>query len=318
MIQQATYAVPRVDLGGPFWQYMNDPLAGHIGNLVLPRIRVPEVAGNFSVVSRDAMLRVEDTRRADGAAFPRVDSKTYDDSYATIGYGLETKLTRKQRSRYASDFDAELVSIRTLAKKVNLAYEKRVAAAVFNATTWTGTAYYTDYSSAPWATITTDIIGQVAAAKEKVRRNTGHRANTLIIGEANLVNMKKNTGIKNMFPGAPMITDEHIFNALAGLLGLKQILVGGAVENTAPEDQGFTGSDIWSDTYAMVAKLAMPDDQIEEPCIGRTMEWDGMEVPGSVEAYYEPQTKSDIFQIEHNTHEKIIDKAYGHLMDVKA
>ena len=40
--------------------------------------------------------------------------------------------------------------------------------------------------------------------------------------------------------------------AMADILGVKRILVGKAIYNTAKEGKAFQGADIWSDDFAMV------------------------------------------------------------------
>jgi len=206
-----------------------------------------------------------------------------------------------------------ILKLRMLLKR-----ELRVKNLLFNTTTWTGSALYTDNSGSPWDNIATDIISQVVAAKEKVRLGTGVRPNALIVGESAVQNMIKNTGIKARFQNTDTITVDMIRNGMASIFGLRYLMVGDTVYNSADEGQAFSGAEIWPDDYAMVAVIADgPGAPVITPCVGRTLRWtemaDGLLVP---EMYREPQTKSDILQVEDYVDEKVFDPYFAHLMKI--
>jgi len=317
MIQKPTHATPRADLGVAFHEY--SPARGiYIADSILPMLGVRKQAATLSVIQREN-LTIPNTKRANGAVFGRVSLYAEDMSYSCWNDGLEGQLTDQDRENYGDDFDAELETVNGVKIKMLLAREVRIKNLVFNTTTWTGSSLYTDNSASPWDTETTDIISQVNAAKEKVRLNTGVPADSLIIGEAAMQNLLKNDDIIARFPGAALITEAMIRNAMAAIFGLEQLLVGKCAYNSADEGQTATMSDIWGDDYAMVAALGREGMPLTEPQLGRTVLWERY-TPGmvDVEQYREQQTKSDVFQVERSIDEKIFDAYFAHLMKIDA
>jgi len=254
---------------------------------------------------------------ANGATFNRIVLTSEDLDYTCKDHGLEGQLTDEDRANYESDYDAEYETVQNITQLMYLAREKRIKAAVFNTTTFTGSALYTDNSTAPWDTTTTNVIEQVGAAKEKVRLNTGVRADSLLIGEAALQNLLKNTVLIARFPGIDKLTEAILRANIAALFGLSNLIVGGQVEDSADEGQDFTASDIWADDYALVFKRA--SGRMSSPGLGRQPEWTGVENGlGRVVEYREEQTESDIFRVRDFSIEKLFDKYFGHLMKIDA
>lgn len=316
-IQKATHATPRADLGVAFHEY--SPTRGrYIADQILPILGVGKKAATLSVIQRKN-LTVPNTTRADGGTFNRVSLYATDLSYSCVNDGLEGTLPDGQRENYADDFDAELETVAGIKIKMMIAREQRVKNLIFNTTTWTGSSLYTDNSGSPWDNVATNIISQVGAAKEKVRLNTGVPADSLVIGEAAMQNVLKNTGIIARFPGASLITEAMLRANLAAIFGLEQLLVGQAAYNSADEGQTATMADMWGDDYAMVAALGRDGMPLSEAQLGRTILWQPYTAEmETVEQYREQQTKSDVFQVERCINEKIFDAYFGHLMKIDA
>jgi len=321
MIQKATHAIPRADLGTAFKEY-SPRKARYIANLILPRKGVVKEAATLSVLKRKN-LTIPETKHANGAAFNRIDLYMDDMDYQCVDHGLEGQITKRDREKYRSDFDCEVEKTEAIKVKMLLAREKRVKDLIFNTTTWpTGTAaLYTDNSGAPWDAAGSGVIKQIQTAREKVRFNCGVPADSLIISESSMINLMNNTEIKAKFPGAPVITEAMLRAQMAAILGIQNLHVGQAVYNSADENQDFVGAEIWPDDYAMVAVLGEEGLPMTEPQLGRTIVWEAYVDPDGeelvyVEMYEEPQTKSDIVRVEQSIDEKVFDAYFGHLMKI--
>jgi len=315
MIQQTTRAVGRADLGEAVHEY-NLTGEGFIASEILPVRPVKKKAATLSVITRENLKRA-DAKHANGAGYNRVNLTAEDLAYACVEYGLEGPLTDDDRENFASDFDAELETVADVENKLLTEREIRVAALVFNTTTWTGASLYTNNSGSPWDTITTKIITQIAAAKEKVRLSTGTKANALIIGEAAMQNLLINTEIIGRFPGATIVTEAMLRSQIASLFGLEDLIVGGKAYDSAKEGQDFVAGDIWADDYAMVAKISK--GSLNDPGLGKTVLWEPLTSEiATVEEYREEQTKSDIYRVSHYLDEKIFDPYFAHLMKIDA
>ena len=317
MITYSTYATPRADLGEAFHEFAPEGMT-FIADAILPDYGAQREDGTITVITRENM-RSEDTRRAEGGVFNRIDITGKDLAYLCKNEGLEIPITDRERRKYVDDFQIELEKIAVLRLCMMLARENRVKKLIFNPTTWTGAKLYTDRSSTPWDNPDSDIIAHVVAAIEKVRSGTGVRPNALIVSEVTALNMTNNTGIKARFPDNVLLTVALIRQQMATIFGLTKLLVGDTVYNTADENQPFVGADIWPDDYAMVARVAEgPGSPLTTPCIGRTLRWQGMvnNVDGSPEQYREVQTKTEIYRMEDYLEEKLFDAYFAHLMKV--
>ena len=312
-IQQAIRSVPREDLGVAFHEY--DPsMDGFVANEAMPPIPVAKEAATMGVITRENLKRA-DANHANGAVFNRVTLISEDKSYRCKDHGLEGQLTDKDRATYATDYDAEYETVQSVTRKMYVEREIRVKTTLFNTTTWTGADLFTDNSGAPWDAAGSGVIAQIAAAKTKVRLNTGVLPDTLLIGQTAMENLLANTGIIARFPGAPLVTEAMIRNALAAVFGLQNLIVGRAGYDSAIEGQDYTGAEIWVDDYALVYKRHTGGRAT--PGLGRIVEWTGVDNGlGQVKEYREEQTESDIFRVRDFSDEWVFDKYFGHLMQI--
>lgn len=317
-VNQTSFGTPREELGVAFMEHVAD--AGEfIGLEVFPTARVRHKAADFSAITRESLLQDVETARAKGSTYNRADIGAKDKSFNCKEHGIEVPVDASEKSLYMNDFDVDDAATKIGSEILMRRHEKRVAAAVQDTVLFTGAAYFTDFSASPWATIATDIIGQIVDKTEVVRQNCGRKANALVIGAGLVPALLKNTGIRAQLPATPIITHDLLKAALPGILGLQRIIIGGAVRNSAIEGQAAVVADIWGNTYAMLAVIADKGAPMNTPCLGRTMLW----VPDSpnevmAESYPENQSRSEVFRFRHHVDELLLDKNFGHLMDVKA
>ena len=314
-IQYTSYTRARDDLAELFGEY--DPsLEGFVTTDVLPERTVTKKAANLSVLKRESKKRVN-ADHSNGAAFNRINFAMEDMSYTCASKGLEEQLTDEDRENYATDFDAEFETFQHVQLMTLIEQEIRTAALLFNTSTWTGAALYTDVSAAPWDTVGSGVIAQVLAAKEKVRKNTGVEPDSMLIGPVSLVNLLNNTGILARFPATTVLTEAILRSSLASIFGLPNLYVGKQTYDSAKEGQTYSGSDIWSDDYALIFKKQ--NGSLRSGGLGRTIIWSSM-TPNNVvaEEYREEQTESTIIRAKQFVEEKVFDPYFGHLLKVDA
>ena len=308
-------AVPRADLGEAvqeFTQQQNE----FIGTQVLPIFPTKKKSSIYPAITRESITREADTKRAPRGNYNRDGFSAKDKQYNCEEFGLEGPLDDGERTLYASDFDAELTTVQIVTRRVLQAQERRIAALMFNTGTFTGAQLYTDNSANPWTSASTDVIAQVRAIREKVRANSGLDPNVLIFSKANLDRLLNNQVIKDSIKYVARLTEAEILNALADLLGVRQILVGRGIYNTAKEGKAFANGDIWNPSYAMVAVIG-DSSRLSEPSVGRTFLWtsDSPE-NATVEQYRDDAARSDIFRVRQHVDEIVIDPYFAHLMKV--
>ncbi len=314
MIQQTTRSTPRLDLGVAYHEYVPEDMV-FVAELVLPTMNVAKEAGTISVITREN-ARATNNKHANGATFNRINRNAEDMSYTTTDYGLEGQLTDVDRENYMSDFDGEVETVQGIKTEMLLNKEIRAAAALFNTTTWTGASLYTDVST-DWDAAGADIIGDVRGAQEIVRKNTGRRPRSMLIGPETWLNMKTNTAILAKYIGIDVLTDDTWLRFVPGVLGLREIIVADGVYNNAKEGQTASMADIWSDDYALLFnRHAGP---LSNSGLGRTLRWTGESgslVNGldTVVTYREEQTESDVYRVREYVGEKIFDPYQAHLL----
>jgi len=315
MITYGTYATPRADLGEAFHEFVPEGMT-LIADRIFPSYPVQTEDGTISVITRENM-RADETERAEGGTFRRIDIEGEDLSYTTKNHGLEIPVTDRERRKYTNDFQIETEKTQIMKLRMKLRRELRVSQAIFNTTTWTGDLQ-TDYSGAPWDAAGSDVITHVRTAMRAVKSRTGVKPNALVIGDATAENLCSNTGIIARFPDNVTLTVDLIRERMAAIFGLQHLIVGDAVYNSADQGQAFSGADIWADDYAWIGRVAEGEGSpVLTPAVGRTLRWADMAGnPDTVDQYREEQTKSDILRVEDYLEEKVFDAYFGQLLIV--
>lgn len=312
-----SYAAPRLDLGEAMWEYMFEQ-DEFIGVQLLPIFRTPKKTATFSKILREALLRpADDVKRRPHAPYSRDGFEAEDFSYECEERGHEVPVDESEREFYASDFDADRVATAVAMWRVLYDQEIAIRDLVQNTTTFTtGNGLRTDVSTA-WSTASADVIGDVATASESIRSRTGKKANVLAIGAATLKDLLLNTAIRAALGTNRDKGMRAIFDTLRALFDVEEILVGRGIVNSANEGQTFSASDIWSSSWAIVARKATESDPLNMPVLGRTMLWVN-DSPANVmvEEYMEQQTRSTVFRARTHSDEVLVDTSFMQLLDI--
>lgn len=313
---QGAYATPRMDLGEAFKEYMFDN-AYFIGMQVFGRFDSRVKAGKFSAWKRASLLQVGNTKRAPRSAYNRGSVEAGDVTFQCEERGHEEPLDHGEREMYASDFDAEIACIETAGWRVLFDLEKAVRDSLWDTNVFTtGNGLRTDLATA-WSNPAADIIGDVIANAEIVRKRTGMDPNALVVGAATLTNMLLNTAVRDAIKPTQLPSKAAIIAALSLLFGIDQVLVGRGVFNQADEGQDADVADVWEGGFASLVRVAPANARLQTPCAGRTIVWTS-EANDAVmaEEYEEPQTNSRIYRARGFTDQKLIDPAFSQLLDI--
>lgn len=305
----STTAVSRPELAVLVNEFRETAVTGAIGARVMPFLPMMEQSAEYPVIPKEVMLKIHDTRRAMRGKYPSSDWEFEMGLYATRENGWEEKIDDRERKLYATLFNAEVVATRRATKIVDLSMERRIAAKVFNPTNFTPHAVANEWDNKANAT----PIDDVNDAKLSHRNQCGIPANTLIIGYYTFEKVRTCDQIIdqliNTFPGIDLnrITSQQ----LATIFNIEQVLVGGAVYDSADKGQDAVIADLWDNEYAMLTVCSNAPD-VSEPCIGRSFIWTE-ESPGSgepvVESYRDEGSRSDIVRVRHDSDERLL-KSY--------
>ncbi len=292
---------------------------GFIAQRVAPVIDVASQAGVFGKIPVEQLLQTRTTNRAPGAGYARGNYTFTSASYTCEEHGAEEPIDDREAKMYANYFNAEQIATMRAYDAVLRNAEIRMAAAIFNASTWTGVTLTTAVGT-EWDTIATATpITDVDAAVKKVWAVSGMWPNALIVTKHVFKNLRRCAQVIDALEssGAGVGAWQGAINEaqLASVFDLDYVIVAGGAKNTAKEGQSVSFDKIWDDEYAMVCRVATTSDP-KEPCIARTFHWaeDGSSIGGTVETYREESKRSDIVRVRHDVDEIVMYTEMGHLL----
>ena len=293
--------------------------SGYVATEVFPVVDVMSQAGNFGKIPIEQLLQQRDTKRAPGSGYAR-GNWTFDKAtYATEEHGAEEVVDDREAKMYSDYFKAEQISTMRAFSSVLRNAEQRVADAVFNTTTWTGSGLTTAVSI-EWSTSATAVpLTNVEAAVQKIYDGSGLWPNALIINRRVFRNLRNCAQVTDRIAasgaGSAIKASDITTQMLAQVFDLDFIIVAGSSKNSAKEGQSATPAQIWSNEYAMLCKIATGGD-MREPCIGRTFHWadDGSSIGGTVESYRDEKVRGDVIRVRHDVDEIVLYPEAGHLL----
>lgn len=288
---------------------------GFVANKVFPVVSVASQAGNFGKIPVEQLLQQRDTLRAPGAGYSRGKFTFEPAVYATQEHGAEEVIDDREAQMYADYFVAEQIAAARAYSAVLRNAEQRVADSLFNTSTFTPSAVTNEWDDATNATPLTDVESSLQGIYDA----SGLWANALIINKKVFRNLRNCDQVIDRIAsnGAGNATKPSDISEqmLAQAFGLDMVIVAGSSKNGAAEGQAASISSIWSDEYAMVARVATSVD-FKEPCIGRTFHWsqDGSQIGGAVETYRDEAVRGDVVRVRHDVDEVVLYSAAGALL----
>lgn len=311
--------VQRSDLAAAFEEFdLEMDRLGYIAQRVLRPVTVGRQAGQFAKIPLEQLLQSRDTERAPGSGYVRGDFQFETATYATVEHGAEEPLDDRERQMYAELIDAELIATKRAMQAVLVNQEIRAASLLFNATTWNGASLTTGITH-EWDDATNAVpITDVEAAVRKVYDGSGLWPNALIVNRKVFRNLRLCGQVQDLVSSQSFMDvrpGNITAQQLAQVFDLEYVIVAGGSKNSAKEGQSASIGQIWSDEYAMVAKVATSDD-FREPCVGRIFHWpgDGSAMDGLVEQYRDESVRSDIYRVRHDVDEIVLYPQAAHLL----
>lgn len=306
----------RPDISGVLQPYSDMATErGFIADQIAPAIDVMESSGQFAEVDGANVLQSVDTVRGKDGRYNQVTWQWSKKGFATLEYGLEERVDRRDAKRYGTWFDAEVAAMRRVRRLLMLSREIRIAAMVFDSATFTPTSPTHEWDDPANADPITDVHG----AKKRMWA-TGLEANALIINKQVYDNLRVCTSVKDAISssgaGDPSVKSRIGIEQLKAVFDLEHIIVAGALKNTANEGLTASLSPVWSGEYAAICRIA-PSNDIEEPCALRTFHYtpDGSQIGGVMETYYDEPRRADIARVRMDVDEVIMTTAAVQLLD---
>jgi len=306
-----TTAIQRLELSASFSEF---DLAADRGEFIATRALrgrpVAKNSGSLPKIPLEQLLQSPETLRAPRSGYARNDF-TFDLlAFVCEEHGFEQPLDDAEAAMYLDLIQGEVIASQKAIDGVLRKLEITAASLLFNATTWTGAALTTVVTNEWDKNHATDAvpIDDVEAARMKVWEGSGLWPNALIISKQVFHNLRNIDQIIERISGTgagfPTRARDITPQQLAEVFDLDYVLVGGGTKNTAKEGQAAVLAPIWSNEYAMIARVATTADPAE-PTVGRLLVWpeDSLGTLGSdgaiamgIEQYREESRRGDVYR----------------------
>jgi hypothetical protein len=309
-------AVNRPDLGAIAYEYMLEAdQRGFIALLLLPIFEVMQQSAQYPIIPLESLLKLEETSRAARGKYNRSDYKFDFGNYSCKENGWEEVVDDREAALYARYFDAEEVATKRAIDIILRGQEARVAAKVFNVSNITATA---DVSIA-WNTPSTAVPrANIYAAKMALRAATGIEPNIGACSKKVFDTVMLTAEIRDALKYTNPIEIggyEAQRRILAQYFGLDNILVGGAMKDSADKGIAASLADIWDDEYFGLFRVSTGGPDLREPCLGRTFLWTGQSPQNIVtESYRDETVRGTVIRVRQDTDEAFVFTGAGYLL----
>jgi hypothetical protein len=269
---------------------------------ILPTIDVMKDSSYYPVLSREERMRVPNTSRGPGGTYNRAQWEWSQATYSTKEYGFEEPIDLVQAMLNKDWVDEEEVAAQLAVEGLLLSREARVAAAVFNATTFTGATNFLDITY-QWDAPTTAVPwANIEAAWQACRGKCGlaKKQFSLIISEDNINYALKTSEIVNSMlytEAVASMSSQRKLQFLVDYFGIKDIiLVNTLFESTKAGNATPAMGTLWSNEYAMLAVICPPTASWKVRGLGRQPNYKPYASNYLIEDYAEPAKKQHIIR----------------------
>jgi hypothetical protein len=310
-------AIFRGDIAGVVEQ-AKDFEAGLIGTSVMPILDVPVRSGQYpSFVLKEGQLLKSDMKtRSPYSAYARGTRAFVQDSFLALEYGYEEAVDDTVTLDVARFFDAEVIAAKLAKRKLLLAHELRVAAKLFDNSTFTATNSGTAYTTANLATF--DVGADVQEATDRLLSKGESVTNLrVVIPYPVWTRVRASTKFQNRLRGTGLSTDTILnasTQAAAEVFGVAEVLIGRASYDTAPEGVAFAAGNVWANTFIWVGSVTQASAGYFGGGAGFTLNWSEYGPAIGVSTYREEAIKSNIVRASQYTAEKVVNANAGQLI----
>jgi hypothetical protein len=293
----------RPDLGELALEYMMTPAnMGLMGLDILPPFPVVEKSADYPVIPKEAVLRVQNVKRAVRGNYNRSDWQFETKTYNCEERGWEELIDDAERRLYQRYFDLEMEAVNRALGVVSLAQEVDIATLLFNASTFSGatSAVTTEWSTAATATPRADVNTAIQAML--INPDSIAMSYKVFLNLVNTDELKEALKYTNPIELGGLEVQRRI---VAQYFGLNNVFVSNAKKTTSKKGQSATVVDVWDDEYVLIFKRANAAS-LRDPALGRTFLWTtDSPNPLTTDQYREEQTRATIYRVRHSADEVV-------------
>lgn len=310
-------AIFRGDIAGVLEQ-AKDFESTLIGTSVMPVLNVPVRAGQYpSFVLKEGQLLKSDVKnRAPYSTYARGTRSFSQEVFTALEFGYEEAVDDTVTLDVSRFFDAEVIAAKLAKRKLLLAHELRVAAKIFDNSTFTATNSGTAYTTANIATF--DVGADVQEALDRMLAKGESTSNAkVVIPYPVWTRLRASTKFQNRLRGTGLSSDTILnasTQAAAEVFGVSEVLIGRASYDSAPEGVAFAAANVWANTFIWVGNVTEASSGFFGGGAAFTLNWSEYGPVIGVSTYRDESIKSNIVRASHYTAEKVVNANAGQLI----
>lgn len=251
---------------------LNYQPSGFIAQDVLTMVPVEHETDMYDTWEQADTFRAEDATREKGGLANAVTVRVSSDNYRVRNYELRTQVFAEDRANADPSRRAmyEQGRVALTLNKLLMGWEARQASLLFTS----GNVGSNAAVSSVWTDASnSDPVGDINTAIDNVYYATGYRPNTILMGPKVWDAVMRHNNVIDKAAN-PNITGGGVFptrQMVANLFEVNELLVGRAIQNTAPNDLAQTLFPVWSNHCLVYYKS--PGVSTTEPTFGATFDW---------------------------------------------
>lgn len=275
--------------------------ADYIADMVAKPVPVKNRTDKYFVYSKDN-LRIEDTHRADKAESQIVDFNISTATYSLEKHGLKAKISDDEYANSDEALDLRIDATENLTDAILAKRENTFCTLIGTAANWANTTSLT--STYAWSAYTSlsNPIPFVDSACSAITKNTGKKANTVVMDNATFYAVKEHPSIVDRvkYTSADSITETII----AKLFNIDNLYVSRAIQNSGKE--GLADSMGYMMTDCCWIGYVEPAPGLRKPSALYTFFASRLGLPMQTKMWREEEIESDVIEVNAQYQTKII------------
>lgn len=256
---------PLTNIAVAYMQDQNEFVAGR----VFPNVPVDKKSDSYYIYPKDQWFRTDAKPRAPGTESAGSGYTVTTDSYSASVQALHKDIDDQIRSNTDAPLNLDRDAAEFVTRGLLLKKETDWATKYFGQSIWTGAS---DFSpTTKWNAANSTPISELRAKILAIKVKTGFRPNKLVLSEDAWIALQDNGDFLDRIA----VTQRKIVTTelLASVLGIEEVLVAGAVRNTANEGATAVMASLYSKGALLV--YAAPRPSLLLPSAGYTFSWTG-------------------------------------------
>jgi hypothetical protein len=287
--------------------------ADYIGDRVSPKVPVGKQSDKYFIWTKDFWFRNYVQKRTPSDTYPEAGLELSTDSYFADIFHLAFPLPDEVMNNQDAAVDLPMTGSTWLADQFMLNREIAVRDDLFKTGVWdtdvVGGTNFTQWNNLESSDPPADIL----TGQQVMQKSTGIRPKQAVMGQEVWDTIRYHPLLleKIKYTQGAKASEAQV----AEWLDLDELIIGGAIGNTAQEGATFSGGYIWGDDVLLQHVAASPG--LMTPSASYTFIWDidGGGLPIQVSRIREDSRDRDLLKAKHAFDNKVVSTALGYFLD---